>query len=221
MNDQNLTAHDTCGHACRTKCMPWSGILAAALVAIGLSFLLSLFGTAIGLSAFETSDTGVTTVAIGGYIGMLIGVVAVMYFSGWVAGYFGRKNCCNRNVGALYGFIAWCLAFVIMVVLATQTMEFVSANLYAVANTDTVTVQVLDSNTSHVVTKPAHATANHNAIVKTNVNNEQAVNTVGVSLFLTFVLFFIGALSSAIGGYCGLKRDDSCCDSDKCGCSKP
>lgn len=202
MNDQFLHEQEQCNRSGNSTCMPWGGVVAGALIAVGLSFLLSIFAAAIGLSAFRTTYAGVTTLAIGGYIGMVIGSIAIMFLSGWVAGYLGRKHCYHQNFGALYGFSAWCVALVIMVILATQTMEFVSANLYSITNHKITTARLYNDSTA---TEHGYDhTAKSNA-EEVNLNDEEATKLLKQSLFLTFALFFIGAISSALGGYFGVK----------------
>ena len=66
----------------------WSAIIAGAFVGVGLGFLLHLFGIAISLSAYSSSTNGAAeTLAIGGFIGIVIGVIVSMGAAGFVAGY--------------------------------------------------------------------------------------------------------------------------------------
>lgn len=214
MNDQILREHEMCAHKHSLKCVSWTGILAGALVAVGLSFLLSLFGAAIGLSAFKASSEGVMSIAMGGYIGMLIGTIAVMFFSGWVAGYLtSGMHCC---AGALYGLTAWCLALIIMILIATQTMQFVSGNLYYISNHIVTPYSVNHPNFSTATETGYNNSAGYNnhtkAIIgQTVVIDQKNVNLLTTSLFLTFIMFFIGAISSAFGGYHGSRALNKAC----------
>lgn len=217
--DHGVCSHTTCGCGSKcncgcdsmrsSKCISWGGILAGALAAVGLSFLLSLFAAAIGLSAFYTTSAGVTTLAVGGYIGLIIGVFAVMFFSGWVAGYLNRKHCCHRNAGALYGFAAWCLALVITVLIAAQTVQFVSNNLYTFSDRKinaTVTTRLF----SDVGTESRMNLSN------TNIHDNVSDKMLADALFLMFGVFFVGAIASAVGGYCALKGCGACCSKNAC-----
>lgn len=215
MNEQLLREHETCCPSHRFKCMSWTGIIVGALVAVGLSFLSSLFGAGIGLSAFNTSPEGVKVLAIGGYVGMLIVVIAVMFFSGLVAGYLGRSNSCNRTIGALHGFAAWCLALVFMIILLSHTTLFISTNSLHSMPHQTTTVKALNDNSSRMVTEAAHVKVTNSRVVDANVNNEETARILALSSLLTFVLFFVGAVFSAIGGHCGSKRDFENCNSHK------
>jgi hypothetical protein len=228
MNDQMLKEHEVCNkehEICSIvsfKCMSWTGIIAGALIAVGLSFLFSLFGAGIGLAAFHTTPEGATTMAIGGYIGMVIGTIAIMYLAGWVAGYCGRTSCCSSQcIGAVYGITAWCLALVVMVILATQTTQFISGNLYSITNHQITNDQLFNNVKLPMITESIYSTPNNDTLQKVSVNinviDDADRKLLSMSLLLTFALFFIGAISSALGGYCGIK---SCCDKDcDCGCN--
>lgn len=121
-------------HFCKGRYISWSAIVIGALVGIGLSFLLNVFGIAIGLSAFNAASTGATTMAIGGFIGMIIGTIASMFMAGWVTGYLSRTFSFHRNLGVLYGFSAWCLALVITIVLASSATHFLSSRNYSLSD---------------------------------------------------------------------------------------
>ena len=72
---QNDHQHD---HHCNKR-ISWSAILTGALVGVGLSFLLNLFGVAIGLSAFSMGDHGPASLAIGGLLGLIASTIIAMY----------------------------------------------------------------------------------------------------------------------------------------------
>jgi hypothetical protein len=223
MNEQNVVKdehHDKCAcKCCCVRCISWSGIIIGALVAIGLGFLMNLFGVAIGLSAFKISNEGIKTLAIGGYIGLLIGSIAIMFFAGWVSGYLGRASCKNRDVGALYGFATWCVAFIFTVLLTAHIGQFTAhagdaldysshaaTNYQVYGTTNPDAPMVSQNNRNHADSRmPA------NSVV---VNEEKVAHVLGLSLLLTFVLFFAGALAACFGGYCGISRCHTCRDKE-------
>lgn len=84
------------GH--KITCMCWTAVIAGALVGLGIGFLLNLFGAAIGLSAYKMNQSE-AVLAIGGVIGLLIGVIVAMGASGFVAGYLGRFHHCYCHGG--------------------------------------------------------------------------------------------------------------------------
>lgn len=201
-------------HHCRPKSFSWSAIFAGAFVGIGLTFLLNLFCVSIGLSIVKTSTEGVTALAVGSFIGLLISIIVAMFAAGMTAGYLARPFCFKRNLGILYGFIAWCLALILGVILATHMTRYVTSYTEYVNNRPAV-VSVVNNDVSPAVSVAAKTKAKTNQSDVT-VNAQKAVNNLGYSAFVVFVLFFVGALSSCFGGHCGMlckcKYDDLECD---------
>jgi hypothetical protein len=196
-------------HHCRPKCLSWSAIFAGAIVGIGLTFLLNLFCVSIGLSIVKTSAEGVTALAVGGFIGLLISIIVAMFAAGMTAGYLARPFCFKRNLGVLYGFIAWCLALVLGVLLAAHMTRYVASYTEYVNNRPAV-VNVVNNDVS-----PAVTVADKTTQSDVTVNAQKAVNNLGYSAFVIFVLFFVGALSSCFGGHCGMVckcKYEECCD---------
>jgi len=73
-NIETIDASHCCCPPHVYKRISWTAIFVGAIVAVGLSFLLNLFGIAIGLSAFTLSTDGASVLAVGGLVGMIIGV---------------------------------------------------------------------------------------------------------------------------------------------------
>ena len=195
---------------CEKSRVCWSAVFAGAIVAIGLSFLLNLFSMAISLSFVSTTKEGLATLAIGGFIGMAIGIVAAMFAAGFTAGYLGQKHCTKRNLGCLYGFCAWCLALILTVLLATNMSRYV--NFYTDFSRNPT--MVVDTSVSRTQINAPTTKVNRSAVVSTNnatvmdVKTQNAVNNLGTTSLLIFVLFALGALASALGGHCGMNH---CC----------
>lgn len=194
------------------KCISWSAIVVGALVGVGLTFLLSLFGVSIGLSLVTISNTGMISLAIGGFIGLLISTFIAMFVAGTAAGYLGRSHCVKRNLGVVYGFTAWCLAFILSVLLASHVMHYVSNYANFITNQATVS-------TTQNSNMPAVTTGQQSDNTVVVLNTQKATNTLGYVSFLIFILFAVGALASCFGGYFGMVCvcNKSCCG--KCGCS--
>jgi len=200
-NEQcNISAHSMC----HSKRISWNAIVVGALVGIGLSFLLNLFSVAIGLSIVKTTQDGLVSLAIGGFIGLLIGTIVSMFFAGFAAGYLGRPYSVKRNLGVIYGFTTWCLALILMMLLASHVGRYVTS--YSSFITNPTPVVFINNQVS-----PAVTTNTSNS--KVVVNSQAATNNLGYSAFLIFILFFIGAISSCFGGHCGMTcrtcKDDS------------
>lgn len=199
MNTEQCTTNRCCG----IKCVSWSAITLGALVAIGISFLLSLFSTAIGLSIYKVSEEGISKLAVGGMLGFAIGIIATMFFAGWVAGYFGRSHCDKKYCGGLYGFGSWCLALVLMILLTMPFSHFVANYTNYLANT------TMSSSTERTITIDK---SNNTMIATVTGPKEQTANDLGKGAFVLFLMFFLGALASAAGGHVGV----SCCSKECC-----
>ena len=177
----------------------WSSIFAGAFVGVGLGFLLHIYGMAISLSAFSSSQEGASVIAVGGLLGMLVGVIASMAAAGFVAGYLGRYHYYHIHGGVIYGFITWSLALLMSAVIAGPMMHYVS--LYENSLTHTVTVESSTSNTTK---------ENKITTIKQKKDTNLAVAKVGPTElawtgWIVFALFFVGALSSCIGACCGMR----------------
>lgn len=190
INERNINRDDKFKYDWCSQ-LSWKAIFAGALVSIGLSFLLNLFSVAIGLTAFHV-DAGTTTIAIGGFIGVAIGVFAAMFTSGMVAGYLGRSHCPKRHLGSLYGFLAWCVALILTTFIAAHIASYVDAYNNFITNPK-VTV-----NTEMVKKTEA------NGSTEIMIDNQKAEKGLAIGAFAIFVLFFLGAFSSCIGGHYGM-----------------
>ncbi|MCE3237892.1 MAG: Uncharacterized protein K0R24_873 [Gammaproteobacteria bacterium] len=176
----------------------WSAILIGALASIGLSFLLNLFSMAIGLTVISKNAAGNGTLAIGGLIGLLIGAIACMFFSGWLAGYIARPYYRNPHQGGIYGFSAWCLALLVTILTASYVGKFVADSSHFLSN-PSVVIEGSDINPPHVLSLSTPSVEENHTI--TGSAHADPVNAAGMGAFVIFIMFFIGALSSTIGGY--------------------
>jgi len=194
-------------HDCYFKCISWSAVITGGLVGIGLTFLLNLFSTAIGLSVFAATKEGIITLVIGGFLGMLIGVIAALFVSGWIAGYLGRINCSNRQIGALYGFLAWCVTLLTTVTLTTNMNQFVTTYHTSLTSSGSTMITTTMNEPASMNMQKTHVNPKNEMQSTGTVNTEKA-HEMGVSLLITFFLFLIGALSSSFGGYYGFKNSN-------------
>lgn len=219
MNETCGTTEYPQGHY-HLKCISWSAVGVGALVGIGLNFLLGLFSVAIGLSMVSTSKEGMATLAVGGFIGLMISAVVAMFVAGTTAGYLGRSCCAKRNLGVLYGFTTWCIALVLAALLTSDIANYIAS--YSTFITKHTAVVVTDRvNTSTVTTEnvntPVSATKRGDTSVVTI--DAKATNELGSASLLMFALFLVGAIASCFGGHFGMACDamfckTSCCPKD-------
>jgi hypothetical protein len=192
----------------------WSAIIAGALVGIGASFLLNLFALALGVTAFIYTDS-TQTFAIGGFIALVIIAIASMGSLGWISGYLGAKNkiCCSKHVqcdsntchlGCIYGFIAWCLALILTIFLSTHVGKFIAFQRIVISHPNYLTENQVNWPSRPLIT--TRTTSDQRSINRNEekpVVQEDAAKALAMTTFITFVLFFIGALSATIAGHCG------------------
>lgn len=207
--DDTIVHRGRCNHF---KGISWSAVLTGALVGIGISFIFNLFALSIGLSAFVSTTTNPKTIAIGGMIGLLLISIFSMGTAGWVAGYLGRPTSLHRDMGVIYGFAAWCVALVLMVLLSANFGKFISYNLAALQNPSYVLTNIDSSNMINTPTPGVTNTTVMNTQTPTTskivVNTQDAAKTLALTTFLGFVLAFIGGLASCIGGHWGFRSSE-------------
>lgn len=178
----------------------WTAIFVGALVAVGLGFLLNLFGLAIGLSTFIPNKDGAVVLAIGGLLGVMIGIVVAMVTAGFAAGYLGRGCCTRRHLGIVYGFTTWTIALLISAVVTAHVGNYVSS--YSSNISRSVFVVQNNQNNVEAVTVETAPAANDSQQQALQVTATPA--TLAWSTFIVFLLFFIGAISCCFGACWGM-----------------
>lgn len=169
-------------HSDDCRCLSWQPIMVGALVAIGLSFILNLFSVAIGLNSFTTTSEGAQNVIFGGLLGSAIGIIAVMFGAGWLTGYLSQRHCAKRHLGALYGFLAWSIALILIALLASPVQQYI----------EYYTSFISGSNGVRQMTAAAQVMNNPKDVV--------------LSSYILFVLFFLSAFACSLGGHVGARH---------------
>jgi hypothetical protein len=205
MTNEHCNMPDQHARMCHFHRVSWTAVLVGALTGVGLSFLLNLFGMAIGLSLVTTSKDGMISLAVGGFIGLVIGAIAAMFTAGFAAGYLGRPYCIKRNLGVVYGFTAWCLTLVLTVLLTMHMGRNVAYYSNFVANPTTLEM-------TSDIDVPAVAGGSTSSSSSSIASDEQkATNTLGYKTLLIFILFFVSAIASCFGGHYGMvDKEDRC-----------
>jgi len=92
----------------------WGSILAGALGFLAIGLLLWAFAAAIILSATNATPHSLRGTLMALWICGIATTIIGSIFGGWLAGYLpGNKN---RAIGAIHGFLAWAVAFVVMTI---------------------------------------------------------------------------------------------------------
>jgi hypothetical protein len=198
-----LNNDPSCPTCVEKKGFCWSSVFAGAFVGLGLSFLLNLFGFAIGLSAFTTSTEGMKAFAIGGFLGLALITMISMYFGGMVTGYIARPRCFKRHMATVYGFTTWAVMLFASILLASHMGNFVNYSTSRLSS-PTVVKYTNDQN-APVATDTSTPSSD-----QTTVNADKATNVLGTAAFITFFLFALGAIFACMGAHHGLccRRED-------------
>ncbi len=191
--------------------LSWSGIFAGAFVALGISFLLDLFGMGLGISAYKAATTAgeAKAFAYGGYIAILVAGMVAMFVGGWVAGFIGRPTCTTGCHGMIYGFVAWCLALIISIILVSSIGQFIGVQYSILNASSSGNIESYNnpnskmSNFSNNTNTGREATNNNR--YNANENSEKAASDAAKGFFLLFLIFITSALAAAFGGYTAVK----------------
>lgn len=187
--------------------LSWAAIFAGAFTGLGLGFLLQLFGIAINLSAYHAGSAGAETIAIGGFLGLLVGVLASMGVAGYVSGYLGKFHCTHHHAGAIYGFATWSLALLLAAVLMMPLSHYVNAWNHILAP---------QAAASEIMPAPHHEAAMDTGTEKKPANKAETPlskvtpTTLTGSSWMLFILFFLGAFASCVGGCIGVGCRKAC-----------
>jgi hypothetical protein len=189
----------SCSKNCR-RSFSWSGVIAGALIGIGLSFICNLFAFSIGVSVFTNPSTEPQSMAIGGMICLVIISIFTMGTAGWVAGYLSHPKCLHRDMGVIHGFSAWCVVLLAMVLMGGHVERFISHNVAELYHAPVVN----EMDMSH---QPATDAASNTSTASSADAAHQAdvAKKVATGAFLLFVLSFLGALASCAGGHWGAR----------------
>ncbi|MDP3559900.1 MAG: hypothetical protein Q8R79_06110 [Legionellaceae bacterium] len=194
MINETVAIHESCHTMHPFKRISWTAIFVGALVGVGLGFLLHLFSISIGLSVVSINKEGSMALAIGGFIGVLIAVIASMVVAGYAAGYLGRNYCPRRNLGILYGFTTWSVALLLSAAVMTHVNHYVSEYTHTIAGSSMV-VSLDEHGVSAVTTPTTHSVSKNQAITPVVISH----GNLACGAFLIFVLFFVGAVSTCFG----------------------
>lgn len=189
----------------RLPYISWSALYAGAIAGVGLNFLLNLLALGLGLASFSVSATGKTLFSFWGFSAFIISALAAMFVTGWVAGKLTPRVLANKAWGLLYGFLSWSLLLIFTIILITNFIQYTAFH----SNFTSSLVEVKLRNSSPMLTE---TTAHSVPDSPLSVNIETNKKLITVNAFLTFLLFFIGAAASALGGLIGYGHEPKLTD---------
>lgn len=190
------------------KHLSWSGIIAGAFFAVGLTFLFNLLTTGLGLSLFTRNEHGMAVLTVAGLIWLVLGVYFIFFFAGWATGKIAASNlaCTDGSTkhcgsGMLHGFLAWTLYLIVTLLILSHIGEATSMKFYKTSFTS------IGSDVDTTTTKIESDTKVSQGAV---LENEKAgnlttrdINKLGWATLITFFIFALGALGACIGACCG------------------
>lgn len=109
----------------------WGAIFAGAVVALASYFLLSVLGTAIGLSV--STRVGADTIGTGAAIWAIAATLLSLFLGGWVTSQCAVGE--NKTEAAIYGLILWGVLLGMLLWLAASGISIGFSALVGVAST--------------------------------------------------------------------------------------
>lgn len=117
--------------------MSWGAVIAGMVMAVGLQIVLSLIGTAIGMSTIDplryNGSPDASSFGIGAAIWFIVTSIIALFAGGWVAGHLAGSP--EKTDSMLHGLLAWGLATILTVyLLASAIGSVVSGGANAVGS---------------------------------------------------------------------------------------
>jgi len=99
--------------------LSWAAIFGGLIGALALQVLFMLLGAGLGFALYHpiTSDSPIEDLGKGGIIIQGVSAVFSLWFGGWIAGRF--TPLASRASGGLHGFLVWCTATVVGVLIVS------------------------------------------------------------------------------------------------------
>lgn len=97
----------------------WGAIFAGLVAAVALQILFMMLGAGLGFAIYTpmTDENPVANLSKGAAVVQGVSAIFSLWFGGWVAGRF--TPLAARAAGCLHGFIVWCAATVVGVLIVT------------------------------------------------------------------------------------------------------
>ena len=109
----------------------WQAILAGSILALAVHLLLTLLGTAIGLSVHDNVNG--RSLAIGAVAWTVVVTAGSLFLGGFIASQFTTGE--NKLEGAMYGLLVWAVVFGMLMFVAARTVAGGFSAMVGMANT--------------------------------------------------------------------------------------
>jgi len=191
----------------------WGPILAGAVLALGSYLLLTVLGTALGLSIHGRVND--RSLAIGAVVYAILVTAWSLFIGGFVASQFTTGE--NKMEGTVYGFLVWAVVLGTIVLLLAAGVRAGFGAMYGVANTADTVVANSNSNWEEVarrngatdadIERARNSMANSPESVRNAINDpatRQAVEENSTRAAWYSVLGIVLSMAAAgLGGYLG------------------
>lgn len=169
----------------------WPSIIAGAVVAIAVGFLLNMLGLAIGASAFNPFeiDRQDEAISIGGGVYAIFAQLVALQLGAYVASRSARYP--DHFGGALTGFMVWSFAVFVAVVLAVLTAAAASSGDSIPAGVAQTVGEITDAAQGQGASASGLATAEDTADVMATLS------------WWTFGALALGLAGAIAGGWLG------------------
>lgn len=169
----------------------WPTIVAGAVAAVAVGFLLNVLGLAIGASAFNPYELNSQdeTISIGGGLYVMFAQLVAFQIAAYIASRGARYP--DHFGGLLTGFMVWALAVFVAVVLATLTSAGVSGG------------DALTSGVAETIGELSDATDGQGANASDLATAEDTADVIAAISWWTVGALSLGLAGSVSGGWLG------------------
>jgi hypothetical protein len=184
------------------KTISWNAILIGAFIGTGLSILISLLSTVLGLTAFNLTQDGSIVFAAGGFFGIIIGVMCSMFAGGYAAGYLGWIYN-PRRMGMIYGFSTWSVTLILIALISGHVNSYLTTYSNKISNSVFVVTEEQENATEQIIVSSTPTSiANDQKTIKISATPE----SLALGELSVFISFLVGALASCLGAKLSMNR---------------
>jgi len=209
-NDTPVQAEDVIPVQSRIS---WAAIIAGSMLALAGALLLTLLGSAVGLSVHD--NVSGRSLAVGAVVWAILVTAGSLFFGGFVASQMTTGE--NKVEGVLYGVLVWAVTFGVLIWLAAQGVKSGFSAMVGMANagnnaaaTNGLTwidmarnAGVPESEIDRMrATVPDAAARARDAANDPNARQEIADNATRAAWY-SFLGTLIAMAAAAVGGYVG------------------
>jgi hypothetical protein len=182
----------------------WSAIVAGSMLALAVSLLLTLLGSAVGLSVHDSVNG--RGLAVGAVVWAVVVTAGSLFLGGFIASQLTTGE--NKIEGALYGLLVWAVVFGTLMFLAARATQagftamigMANANNAAPANGVTWEDMARQAGASpEEIDRVRKTIPERTGLAGPAVNEDNATR----AAWYTFLGTLVSMLAAAVGGFVG------------------